>query len=471
MIVSKIMDKCFKIFAVSLIISFAGCQSEDDYIPLVSESGEELLGGSTTVFNTTEEAFGFSASQLTFQEQSDFGIGNSFFRQSWVSSPASTTARDGLGPFYNAVSCGSCHFKDGRGRPPLFDGETARGLLLRLSIAGHSVDGAALGDPIYGHQLQDNAILGQTTKGSFSIIYQDIVENYSDGTQVILKKPLYTISNLGFGNLAADVKISPRLANQIIGLGLFEALDENTILNLADPNDVNNDGISGRPNYVYDIATNKTVLGRFGWKANQPNVKQQVAAAFGGDMGITSSLFPTENCPPGVDCDAIPNGGTPEITDINLDKVALYASTLSVPARRNFNDQNVLKGKETFQNIGCASCHIPKLQTGNSHPIAALRNQTIRPYTDLLLHDMGSELADNAPDFLASGTEWRTPALWGIGLLNTVNKATFLMHDGRAKTIEEAILWHGGEAENAKVNFKSLPLQDRKNLIQFINTL
>ena len=465
------MKKSFKILSILTLLSIIGCQNDDDYTTIATEAGEELLGGSATVFNASEEAFGFSASQLTFEERSDFGAGNSFFRQSWVSSPASTTARDGLGPFFNAVACASCHFKDGRGRPPGFDGETARGLLLRLSTDGFALDGSALPDPIYGHQLQDNAILGQTVKGGFTITYQDIVEQFDDGTQVILKKPIYNISNLGYGNLASSVKVSTRLANQIIGLGLLEALDENTILNLADPNDLDGDGVSGRPNYVFDIASNKTVMGRFGWKANQPDVRQQVAAAFSGDMGITSILFPNENCPPGVDCNAIPNGGTPEISDVNLNKVALYASTLAVPARRNIENQNVLKGKKTFETIGCTSCHIPKLQTGTSHPIAAVRNQTIRPYTDLLLHDMGSALADNAPDFLASGTEWRTPALWGIGLLNIVNKGTFLMHDGRARSIEEAILWHGGEAKNAKDTYKALPLQNRKDLLQFINTL
>lgn len=465
------MNTCIKILSVITLLSLIGCQSDDDYTNLSLETGEELLGGSTTVFNATEEAFGFSASQLTFEEQSSFGIGNSFFRQSWVSSPASTTARDGLGPFFNAVSCASCHFKDGRGRPPGFDGETARGMLLRLSTDGFASDGSSLPDPIYGHQLQDNAILGQTVKGGFTISYEDVVETFDDGTKVILKKPTYNITDLGYGNIAAGMKISPRLANQIIGLGLLEALDESTILNLADPNDLDGDGISGRPNYVYDVASNKTVMGRFGWKANQPNVRQQVAAAFSGDMGITSFLFPNENCPPGIDCDAIPNGGTPEISDSNLDKVGLYASTLAVPARRNISDQNVLKGKKTFETIGCASCHIPKLQTGNTHPIKALRNQTIRPFTDLLLHDMGSGLADNASDFLATGTEWRTPALWGIGLLNTVNKFTFLMHDGRARNIEEAILWHGGEGQMAKSNYKKLTLQERKDLLQFMNTL
>ena len=465
------MKKCLSLGLLFTFASLISCQNDDDYTTLQPEEGEELLGGSTTVFNASPEAFGFSASQLTFGEQSDFGIGNSFFRQSWVSAPATTTARDGLGPFYNAVACSSCHFKDGRGRPPSFDGETARGLLLRLSLNGLGNDGATLPDPVYGHQLQDNAILGQTVKGNYTITYQDINETFDDGSTVVLKKPIYTIINLGYGNLAAGIKVSPRLANQIIGLGLLEALDENTILNLSDPNDLDGDGISGRPNYVFDVVSNQTVLGRFGWKANQPNVKQQVAGAFSGDMGITSSLFPNENCPSGVDCDAIPNGGLPEISDANLNKVALYASALSVPVRRNVEDQNVLKGKKTFETIGCTSCHIPKLQTGNSHPIAALRNQTIRPFTDLLLHDMGSQLADNAPDFLATGSEWRTPALWGIGLLNTVNKFTFLMHDGRARNVEEAILWHGGEGQNAKNNYKSLTLQERKDLLLFINTL
>ncbi|WP_432670755.1 di-heme oxidoredictase family protein [Flavobacterium sp. SM2513] len=465
------MNTYLKILSLCVILSFIGCETDDAYTTIAVETGEELLGGSTTVFNASEEAFGFSASQLTLEERSSFGIGNSFFRQSWVSSPASTTARDGLGPFYNAVACASCHFKDGRGRPPGFDGETARGLLLRLSLNGTAADGSALPDPIYGHQLQDNAILGQTTKGGFTITYQDIIETFDDGTTVVLKKPIYNISNLGYGALAAGIKVSPRLANQIIGLGLLEALDENTLLHLSDPNDTDGDGISGRPNYVYDVATNQTVMGRFGWKANQPNVRQQVAAAFSGDMGITSFLFPDENCPPGVDCNSIANGGSPEISDDNLNKVALYTSVLAVPVRRDFNNQNVLKGKETFETIGCTSCHIPVLTTGNTHSIAALRNQTIRPFTDLLLHDMGSALADDAPDFLATGTEWRTPALWGLGLLNTVNGFTFLMHDGRARNIEEAILWHGGEAQNAKNKYKSLSLQERKNLLQFMNTL
>ncbi len=466
------MKNYCKILGLILALHLVSCNESDDYVALSSEDEEQFSGGKTaTVFNATQEAFGFSASGINFEEQSAFGIGNSFFRQSWVSSPASTTARDGLGPYFNAVSCSSCHFKDGRGRPPAFDGETARGLLLRLSTDGFHTNGSSNPDPIYGGQLQDNAILGQTVKGGFKITYQDIVETFDDGTTVILKKPIYQFVNLGFGPMAGNLKVSPRIANQIIGLGLLDAIPESTILSFADVNDANGDGISGKPNYVHDIQSNTQKLGRFGWKSNQPSVLQQVAAAFSGDMGITSSLFPNENCPPGVDCDAIPNGGTPEITDDNLNKVAIYSLTLAVPARRNHTNQDVLRGKKTFETIGCASCHIPKIQTGSNYPIAAFRNQTIRPYTDMLLHDMGDALGDNATDFLATGNEWRTPALWGIGLIQTVNGHTNLMHDGRAKNITEAILWHGGEGSTSKNKFKQLPVKEREDLLKFLNSL
>lgn len=447
------------------------CSDNDEsYVPLIAEEGEQFSGGDATVFNSSEEAFGFFIPALTFQERSDFGVGNSFFRQNWVSSPASTTARDGLGPFFNAHSCSSCHFKDGRGRPPLFPGEDRAGLLLRLTIGGQDANGFSLPDPIYGGQLQDHAILGQTAKGQYTISYQPIIETMQDGTVVTLQKPIYTITNLGYGPLA-NIYISPRIANQMVGLGLLESIPESTLLGFADENDTDADGISGRPNYVYDFVSKSIKMGRFGWKANQPNVRQQVASALAGDMGITSSLFPNESGPFGVDLTIIPNGGEPEITDNNLNKMVLYSSTLAVPARRNYNDENVLKGKKTFENIQCTSCHIPKIQTGNTHAITILRNQTIRPYTDLLLHDMGADLADNAVDFKASGSEWRTPPLWGIGLLQIVNGHTNLMHDGRAKNVEEAILWHGGEGQKAKDKYKKLSVTERQDLLAFINSL
>ncbi len=468
------MKLFFIFFLVIFCLQNISCR-EDDYenIPveetLNPEEREEYSGGEATVFNQTEEAFGFFAKNLSFDEQSDFGIGNSFFRQSWVSAPASTTARDGLGPFFNANNCSSCHFKDGRGRPPAFDGQLGRGLLLRLSLAGSNPNGTSFSDPIYGNQLQDNAILGQVIKGKYNITHQTITETLADGTIVELQKPLYQINNLGYGDLSNNILISPRIANQIIGLGLLEAVSESTILDFAIRN--NSNGVSGKANYVFDVESNSQKLGRFGWKANQPSIRQQVAGAFSGDMGITSKIFPNENAPASVDLSSIPNGGSPEISDANFDKVVLYSSALAVPARRNHTDQNVLKGKKIFQEINCTSCHIPKMQTGNDYSIVALRNQTIRPYTDLLLHDMGDGLSDNAPDFLASGNEWRTQPLWGIGLIKTVNGHTNLLHDGRARNVEEAILWHGGEGNYSKEKYKKLTLKERNQLLEFINSL
>ena len=468
------MKFSYKLFIFLFSLHLLSCE-DNDYrnIPveetLTAEQREEYSGGEVTVFNSSQEAFGFFASNLTQDEQSDFGMGNSFFRQSWVSAPASTTARDGLGPFFNANNCSSCHFKDGRGRPPAFDGQLGRGLLLRLSLVGTHQNGTAFSDPIYGNQLQDNAILGQVIKGKYSISYQTISETLADGTIVELQKPTYQINNLGYGNLSSGILISPRIANQIIGLGLLEAVSETTILGFAAAN--NSNDISGKATYVYDIESNSQKLGRFGWKANQPSIRQQVAGAFSGDMGITTSIFPNENAPPGVDLSLIPNGGSPEISNDNFDKIVLYSSSLAVPARRKVADQNVLKGKKIFNDIQCASCHIPKMQTGNAYSITALRNQTIRPYSDMLLHDMGHELSDNAADFLATGNEWRTQPLWGIGLINTVNGHTNLLHDGRARNITEAILWHGGEAQNSKVKFKQLSTKDRGNLLEFINSL
>ncbi|KGO85165.1 thiol oxidoreductase [Flavobacterium rivuli WB 3.3-2 = DSM 21788] len=463
-----------KLISCLLVLSFyiTGCsKNEDEYVPLTAEEGEQYSGGTSTVRNATQEAFGFASTTLTSSQQDDFGVGNSLFRLSWVSAPSSTTARDGLGPFYNATSCSNCHFKDGRGRPPAFDGEFGKGLLLRLSMPGMDAHGGSLPDPVYGHQLQDNAIIGPVVKGHIGITYQTIVETFDDGTTVNLQKPIYRIDNLGYGNLDNGVLFSPRIANQIVGLGLLEAVPQATLLSFADEFDSDGNGISGRANYVYDIESNSLKMGRFGWKANQPSVKQQVAAAFSGDLGITSYLFPNELCPPGVDCGAIPNGGSPEIPDLNFNRVVLYSQVLSVPIRRNYNDQNVLRGKQIFGELNCVACHIPKMQTGNDHVLTGMRNQTIRPYTDLLLHDMGTALADNAPDFLATGSEWRTPPLWGMGLVRVVNGHTTLMHDGRASNATEAILWHGGEAEQAKQKFKKLSAKDREDLLAFLNSL
>lgn len=438
----------------------------------LAEPGEELSGGDTTVFTTHNTAFSLPAANLSFEQEGDFKIGNSFFEQDWVSAPAATTARDGLGPTFNAISCSACHTKDGRGAPPELSSDTPLALLFRLSIPGKNPEGGPVPDPNYGDQLQVRANLDIPNEGNVSVEYEEISGAYEDGTPYTLLKPIYTIYDLNFGELHPDTAISPRIAPHMSGMGLLEAVSETDLLTHADPEDENGDGISGRPNWVWDVAQQKTVLGRFGWKANQPNVRQQVAGAFHGDIGITSELFPEQNCPPSqTDCLAATNGGEPELGDDILNLVEFYSQTLGVPARRNWEDPTILRGKFLFQAAACTRCHVPQLQTADDYSPEVLAGQTIRPYTDLLLHDMGLELADHREDFEANGQEWRTPPLWGIGLIETVNGHTRLLHDGRARNFSEAILWHGGEAEASREHFRKLSTTDREALIEFLKSL
>ncbi|WP_417601886.1 di-heme oxidoredictase family protein [Owenweeksia hongkongensis] len=458
---------------LSVFVAFGSCQKDKEQVHELSpEEGEELSAGPGTVFNDGPNAFGFQIDGLQGTDELEFFVGNSFFNQNWVQSPSSTTARDGLGPLFNSRACSGCHFKDGRGRPPLYPGEEATGLLLRLTKAAKDINGQNIGDSHYGGQFQDRSIGGVDKEGTISITYQNIEGQFADGTSYTLKQPIYSVTDLAYGPLEADVFISPRIANQVIGLGFLEAISEQQLLSWADPNDANNDGISGRPNYVWDEVSKSRTVGRFGWKANQPNLLQQSAGAFNGDMGITTSVFPNQNCAGGQQaCNDAPTGGDPEIDDDDLGKVVLYVASLAVPARRDYNTQAVLEGKAIFNKINCGNCHLPKITTGQHPTMDEFSNKTIRPYTDMLLHDMGPDLADGVGDFEATETEWRTPPLWGIGLFETVNGHTRYLHDGRAENIEQAILWHGGEAENSRERYKKLPLADREKLIKFLESL
>ncbi|NJL06177.1 MAG: c-type cytochrome [Chloroflexaceae bacterium] len=441
-----------------------------DYPPVPSR--EELSGGQATVFDTTRNAFSHPVPGLEREQELLFFVGNSFFNQNWVTAPASTTARDGLGPLFNARSCASCHFLDGRGRLPAHPDDSPTGFLIRLSVPGSDLSGAPLPEPTYGGQFQNHAILGVPPEGRITITYTEITGAFADGTPYTLRKPTYALSELGYGALHPETMHSPRVANQMIGLGLLEAVPEETILALADPRDRDGDGISGRPNYVWDAFNGRVALGRFGWKANQPHLLQQVASAFNGDIGITSRLRPTVSCTAAQpDCMQAPTGGEPEISDEDLLKVVLYSSALAVPARRNWAEPQVRQGQQLFGELGCASCHVPQLTTGVHPTLPALSHQTIYPYTDLLLHDMGPELADGRPDFAATGSEWRTPPLWGIGLFGTVNGHTTYLHDGRARDLLEAVLWHGGEAEASKQRVLELSQAERDALIAFLESL
>lgn len=434
------------------------------------EPGEELSGGEATVFDTTPNAFGHPVPGLVREQELLFFVGNSFFKQNWVTAPSSTTARDGLGPTLNARSCGGCHFKDGRGTPPEGD-TTGTGFLLRLSQPGEGAHGAPLPDPVYGDQLQDVAIADVPAEGRVRVTYEEIAGHFADGERYTLRAPTYAIEQTGHGPVTATL-LSPRVAPQMVGMGLLEAVPEAQILTLADPDDANGDGVSGRANYVWDEAAQTVALGRFGWKANQPTLMQQIAGAFVGDMGITTSLFPAQNCPDHqAECLQAPHGGEPEIPDDDLAKVLLYSSALAVPARRGWETPQVLEGKRLFMAAGCQQCHTPVLQTGAHPTVPALSDQTIRPYTDLLLHDMGEGLADGRPDFLATGREWRTPPLWGIGLVETVNGHTTFLHDGRARSLMEAVLWHGGEAEATRAFVLKLTRAQRDALLAFLESL
>ena len=446
----------------------AACLSDDD-IDLRTVY-DIRLGGETTAFTSNRSAFEMSARNLNNELRRTFEVGDSFFNQNWVAAPASTEARDGLGPTHNALSCSSCHTLDGRGKPPDHPDDPERGLLLRLSIPDGS--GGAVDEPNYGGQLQDRSILGVPVEGQMLVIYEEIRGRYPDGTEYSLRQPVYRIEELAFGPLHPEVRISPRVAPATIGMGLLEAIPESRILELADVDDANGDGISGRPNYVWDVRNGELALGRFGWKANQPTVEQQAAGAFLGDIGITSTIFPNENCPPAQkECSIAVNGGSPEIPDERLAKVTLYVQTLAVPAMRDTEDTTVQQGARLFVQTQCSVCHTPRHETGDSHTVEPLRNQVIFPYTDLLLHDMGPGLADNSPDGQATGSEWRTPPLWGIGLVETVNGHTMFLHDGRARSLEEAILWHGGESEGSRQLFMELTAEERNALIRFLESI
>jgi CxxC motif-containing protein (DUF1111 family) len=439
---------------------------------VVTESGDPLSGGATTVFDVTGNAFGQPARNLPLDQRTDFFVGNALFNRSWVTAPSSTTGSDGLGPVFNARSCSSCHFHDGRGRPPLTPDEPFVGLLFRLSIPGQADDGGPLDDPAYGSQLNQQAILGVPPEGHVIVTYSEIAGAYTDGEPYSLRMPAYEFADLAYGPLHPDILVSPRTAPFIFGLGLLAALDETTIRAGADPDDRDGDGISGRANEVWDLRAQRAVLGRFGWKANQPSIEQQVAGAFLGDIGLTSPLFPDQNCAPVQDeCRAAPNGGDPEIDQNKIDAITFYSRFLAVPARRDVDDPQVRRGEDLFAQIGCAACHVPTLFTGDVADAPPLSAQRIHPYTDLLLHDLGPGLADDRPDFAADGREWRTAPLWGVGLIQAVNRHTLLLHDGRARGFAEAILWHGGEAESARDAFRALSSDERAALVRFLESL
>lgn len=464
----RLQNREWLISSVSAILIF-GCGGD---APLMPEPDEQLSAGLATVFDDSALAFSRPIPGMERELERTFFRGRALFRDDWVAAPASTDSRDGLGPLFNARSCEACHVQDGRGRPPVGD-EPTGSLLFRLSVPGASAGEPPLPEPTYGGQVHPLAIPGVAAESEPQILYTEQPGMYADGEGYSLRQPSYQFDNLSLGPMADGVMVSPRVAPSMIGLGLLEAIPEAAIMALVDENDTDGDGISGRANRVASLEFGgESTLGRFGLKSNQPSVRQQVAGAFLGDIGLTSSLFPEETCTSAqMDCSEAISGGTPELLDVILDDVTSYSRLLAVPARRDWDTPPVLRGKQTFMDLGCADCHVPSWQIGTFDDLPHLSGMTIRPYTDLLLHDMGDALADNRPDYRANGREWRTPPLWGVGLLETVNGHQFLMHDGRARGFAEAILWHGGEAQASRDTFIELSQEKRDELVAFLESL
>jgi len=441
------------------------------------EPGEERAGGTASNFKTRNiGAFSQFSANLDFARQLDFKVGDGIFRKQWVSSPSSTKSSDGLGPLFNARACQNCHLKDGRGRPPL-PGETAVSMILKLSLPP-SVPGDGPLEPVYGGQLQTFAVQGLAAEGQVAIDYAPMPVRLADGRTVSLRKPAYRITDLGYGPMHPAVQTSPRVAPPMIGMGLLELIPEADILARADPDDRDGDGIRGIAQIGWSRVREREMLGRFGWKAGTPTIADQTAAAFANDMGLSTPplRISAGDCMPAqTQCLEAPNGNDEaegiEVTQKMFDLVVFYARNLAVPGRIDAQKPKVLEGKRLFAEIGCAACHTPRHVTGNDPVQPHLSGQTIFPYTDLLLHDMGDGLADGRPEGRASGRHWRTAPLWGIGLTKTVSGHSLLLHDGRARDLLEAVLWHGGEAQAARDRVVGLDATKRAALIAFLESL
>lgn len=451
------------------------------------EAFEQNPGGAaSTRYIPSADAFSQSSENMPFEREMDFKLGNSIFRKLWIGAPSSTKGSDGLGPLYNARSCQNCHIKDGRGHMPEHRGDSAVSAFLRLSVPGGPDQPlipdyiATQPDPVYGAQLQDLALEGYLAEARMGIDWQDSTVTLADGTPVPMRRPVPAIDDPAFGPPDPAIMLSVRVAPQMIGLGLLEAIPAADLLAHADPDDADGDGISGRPNIVWSEEFQRPMLGRFGLKAGAASIREQSAAAFHGDMGLSNPLHPA----PSGDCTTAqksclnaPAGQEPGIRDglevdgQSLDLVTFYSRNLAVPQRRDLNDPVILRGKEIAYQIGCTTCHSPKFVTHRLEGQPEQSFQLIWPYSDLLLHDMGSDLADNRPESRADGQEWRTAPLWGISLNKQVTGRENYLHDGRARSLIEAILWHGGEAKPARDAVIALPKSDREALISWLNSL
>ncbi len=439
-----------------------------------------LSAGSFTIKRFDRQAFSEPAPVLTHKQRHIFMVGRNVFNRQWAAI-TSLNGDWGLGPTFIADRCSACHVNTGRGSPPASADEQLLSVLVRLSIPGTDEHGGPKPHPNYGDQFQNRSMDGRNVDLAYAgapvpneadlfLDWEEQTVAFADGETVTLRKPKLRIENLKFGELGNDIMMSLRMAQPLVGIGFFDAVPEEAILSIAEKQRAQN--FNGRPNRVWDAVNKRMALGRYGWKANVPSLKQQIAAAALGDMGVNSNLFPQQNCPPvQTICAKQLPGNFPEIIDHEIDAVELWLQGLAVPARRDVNDPEVRRGAQLFTKAQCAVCHVPDLKTGKFPKLSQLSDQAFHAYTDMLLHDMGDELADGRPDFEAGVRDWRTPALWGLGLSQTVSGSTAMLHDGRARNVTEAILWHGGEAEGSRELFRIMRKMDRDALVKFVEAI
>ena len=499
------------LLSVSLLASCGGGGSDSTsaadknntlIAPATPVEGEHLSGGEASIKKTQSDAFSENSNNMTaIDRKQTFNIGDDFFNNPWVEGSASTSSRDGLGGLFNNNACQDCHIRDGRGHAPIDENDSDfDSMLFRTATTDISFEDEDLilqslkgnvSDRYFGGQLQQHGISGVSPEVVLSVSYENKIVSFTDGTSVTLRDPTWTITSYDPAkSFEADTVFSARVAPPMIGLGLLALISEADILLKEDLNDNDADGISGKANYVWSVNNQNVALGRFGWKAGQPSILEQSAGAFVNDMGLTNRLHQNETCTEDQsDCLSAPNGNGDsvnnydfEVSDPILDAITFYSSHLAVPERRNAYSEQVLIGKALFQQAGCQGCHTPSYTTTFDLDQPELSDQRIFPYTDLLLHDMGEDLADFTPEndpasaemlyeFLATATEWRTPPLWGIGLAKTVDPQATFLHDGRANSIMEAVLWHGGEAQSAKNKVLVFNQEEREALLAFLNDL
>jgi CxxC motif-containing protein (DUF1111 family) len=460
---------------------------------------EAYPGGETSVSAYPFASLEKPAANIDDELRPDFHAGKALARQPWIKAPTATDARDGLGPVFNARTCLTCHIKGGKGNIPqdndspitttlvrlsqaTFNPDTSTEVLLKQGLVPHEVYGDQIQNQStsLAHHLRNNKSAQHLTHDVSPEAYLYVQWHFSkfifpDGREVDLRKPTIDFRYLGYGPLGDDTLISIRMAPSIHGMGLLELILQQDIDALADEHDQNQDGISGRVNQVWDVQTQSLQPGRFGLKSNKPTLAMIVAGAFANDLGISNPLFPDQPCTnQQPTCQQQITGNNAEGFELPqhlLDLVVDFNRNLAPIKRDNADNKKILQGRELFYQTGCNGCHQPRFVTGESEKFTHLSKQEIWPYTDLLLHDMGESLADNRPEFLANGQEWRTAPLWNLGDQVDVNGSNVLLHDGRARNVEEAILWHGGEAKNAKDKFVNLPITQREALMQFVYSL